>query len=422
MRPRKALEHARLRADGMRLIDPLGRTVLLRGVNFGGRSKLAPFLPFDVETDDATAFEHALGRAVDRLAGWGFDLVRLPFSWEGIEPERGRVDERYLDRIARMIDALWSRGIRVIVDFHQDVYATPFSGDGFPLWTLGSISHGGPRSDDRAWFARYSERGGPVQRAFGRLWRNEDALLDAWRRMWRRVAMRVGRRPGVLGFEPINEPGWGPEHTIERFEREILTPEIERVGRMLIDCAPGALIVQGGCGTDGPSGGTAMERPALMGFVYGAHVYDPRVFGGDPFTRDAAWLRELVRRQIEVARRWGVPMMLAEFGGSSSSIDQLPAIDATYAELDAAVAHAAVWEISFSVDERLSDDLRLTHADGRPKPAMDVVVRGHPRAIDGTILGYEWDASRKTMRVEVDAAGEEVSELWLPREVGRSPR
>ncbi len=147
----------RLHVDGTRLRDELGRQVVLRGVNCGGRSKWAPYAPFDFR--DEGDFTRACARYVDRVASWGVNFVRLPFSWEGVEPERGRTDEAYLARYFELAGRLWSRGLRVLVDFHQDVYATPFGGDGFPLWTLGPVSHGPPRRDleDEEWFVRYTD-------------------------------------------------------------------------------------------------------------------------------------------------------------------------------------------------------------------------------------------------------------------------
>ena len=38
----------RLTTRGDVLIDELGRTVILRGFNIGGRSKMPPFLPFEI--------------------------------------------------------------------------------------------------------------------------------------------------------------------------------------------------------------------------------------------------------------------------------------------------------------------------------------------------------------------------------------
>src|SRR5579863_8060297 len=111
-----SLATGRVHADGTRLRDELGRQVILRGINCGGRSKWAPYAPFTFHGDDD--FPRACGRYVDAVARWGVNLVRLPFSWEGVEPERGRTDEPYLARYFGLADALWARGIRVLVDFH----------------------------------------------------------------------------------------------------------------------------------------------------------------------------------------------------------------------------------------------------------------------------------------------------------------
>ena len=58
------------RADGTRFRDSLGRVVVLRGVDAGGRSKFAPFAPFDYA---AGAYDVALASYMDRAASWGID-------------------------------------------------------------------------------------------------------------------------------------------------------------------------------------------------------------------------------------------------------------------------------------------------------------------------------------------------------------
>src|SRR5581483_5216543 len=67
-----------LAPDGVRLRDGLGRQVVLHGVNAGGRSKLAPYLPFDFGASD---FQAALDAYLDRAASWGLDVFRLPLTW-----------------------------------------------------------------------------------------------------------------------------------------------------------------------------------------------------------------------------------------------------------------------------------------------------------------------------------------------------
>jgi len=89
-----ALATARLTVDGARFRDALGREVLLRGVNAGGRAKLPPFFAFPFAESGvaaqagAPAFDVAVGRYLDRVAAWGLDVIRLPFTWEAAEPTR----------------------------------------------------------------------------------------------------------------------------------------------------------------------------------------------------------------------------------------------------------------------------------------------------------------------------------------------
>src|SRR4051812_47637321 len=79
----------RLRTDGTRLVDSLGRTVVLRGVDAGGRSKFAPFAPFDYPDG---GYQSALDAYLDRAAAWGIDVLRVPFTWAAVEPQPGHDD------------------------------------------------------------------------------------------------------------------------------------------------------------------------------------------------------------------------------------------------------------------------------------------------------------------------------------------
>src|SRR5579871_341231 len=70
------LASSQLVAKGTELRDALGRVVFLRGVDAGGRSKFAPFVPFDFS---ANGFDAALAAYLDRAASWGIDVLRVPF-------------------------------------------------------------------------------------------------------------------------------------------------------------------------------------------------------------------------------------------------------------------------------------------------------------------------------------------------------
>src|SRR6185436_6678274 len=90
---------------------------VLRGLNVAGDSKVPPFRP----VEDVRVF--------DAFASYGVNVVRLLFTWEAFEGTRGSYDESYFEYYLGVIDALHARGIRVIVDFHQDAFSR-FATDG----------------------------------------------------------------------------------------------------------------------------------------------------------------------------------------------------------------------------------------------------------------------------------------------------
>src|SRR5437773_704136 len=84
-----------LTKTGTWLRDAQNRFVLLRGVNFGSRSKLPPFLPVmplgvtQLDAAGVAAFRQelvAVGPQLDLLAQLGFNVVRLVVPWKPIEP------------------------------------------------------------------------------------------------------------------------------------------------------------------------------------------------------------------------------------------------------------------------------------------------------------------------------------------------
>jgi endoglycosylceramidase len=213
-------------AQGRRLEDGSGRQVILRGVNAGGRSKLPPFYPFDPAPD----FETALARYADGIAALGFNVVRLLVIYEAAEPERGRYDEEYLARYDRMVQAFSRRGIRIIVDAHQDIFSRRLCGDGFPDWTLREQDRERKQDADcKLWSLHYFT--GSVEKSFDRFWSDTDRVQESYAEFFGMLARRYAAEPAVIGFEPINEPfpgRWGMLHYSKWYEKQ-LYPLYEKV-------------------------------------------------------------------------------------------------------------------------------------------------------------------------------------------------
>jgi hypothetical protein len=71
---------------------------------------------------------------------YGTNTVRFLISWRMVEPEPGRYDTAYLDRVETMVGWYAKRGYSVMLDMHQDVYSQfgdpPLGGNGAPAWAV----------------------------------------------------------------------------------------------------------------------------------------------------------------------------------------------------------------------------------------------------------------------------------------------
>lgn len=135
--------------QGSRFVDENGRTLILRGVNLGGSSKV-PKIPNGATHIQSNFFDHTrvsfvgrpfpLGEADEhfsRLANWGLTFIRFLVTWEAIEHVGpGIYDQEYLDYLDAVIRKAGEYGLYVFIDPHQDVWSRFSGGDGAPGWTF----------------------------------------------------------------------------------------------------------------------------------------------------------------------------------------------------------------------------------------------------------------------------------------------
>jgi len=178
-------------------VDAAGRQLLLHGVNVGHKSP--PYVSPHTEADYAL------------LPTWGFNCIRLLVLWAGLEPEEGRYDEAYLQRLDERIAWARNHGIHVILDMHQDLYGEGVpGGDGAPKW---ACLHDG--------FPHYKPQGGPwstayytsplVHRVFDNFWNNKAlpsgaGVQERFALAWQHIARRYVNEPAVAGYDILNEP------------------------------------------------------------------------------------------------------------------------------------------------------------------------------------------------------------------------
>jgi hypothetical protein len=141
-----------IRTEGPWFKDELGRTVILRGVNLGGSSKV-PSQPNGATHLRQDFFNHEdvsfVGRPFPleeaeqhfhRLKTWGFTFIRLIVTWEAVEHAGpGRYDQAYLDYLRSIVEIAARYEINVLIDPHQDVWSRFSGGDGAPGWTFKAV-------------------------------------------------------------------------------------------------------------------------------------------------------------------------------------------------------------------------------------------------------------------------------------------
>ena len=267
------------------IADDQGRMVLLHGAIPGGLIDFwshgnppiidtPPYYPIDPSAYDG-------GRCPDNsptmpvpplcegdlssMARLGFNSLRLPLSWSLLEPERGRFNQLYVDRVAQVVDWARARGVYVIIDMHQNAYSRyvgrspdpqPVSGGvqvdlrfntGAPAWatiTDGFLSEV---------FAGNREVNPAVFESNSNFWYNRDGIQDEYIKAVTFLVRQFKDDSTIAGFSVFNEPwlGW---NLPPGFEDLLLFPFYRRV----IDAITGV--------RDGLPCWTGFYMPAVCGY------------------------------------------------------------------------------------------------------------------------------------------------------------
>jgi hypothetical protein len=227
--------------NGIWFRDTQGRFVLFRGVNFASRSKLPPYLPISplqsksITSQELKAELRIIEPEIRRLAELGFNIIRLLVMWKAIEPRLNpNLDqllpegENYLNLVKEIIDMLYSYGLFVIIDFHQDIAHEAYEGDSFPDWALAidefhvkpiplSLSNIKARDWAAGYYLNYLVRN-TLQSFWKNSLKNTEEGLEGYpvrTHLEKTVGQTVkffkdlnngNGHPAILGFSPFNEP------------------------------------------------------------------------------------------------------------------------------------------------------------------------------------------------------------------------
>jgi len=245
-----------LRIKNNHFIDEKGRTVLLRGVNLGGSSKV-PVTPNGATHIKTNFSDHRdvsfVGRPFplkeadehfSRLKHWGFNCLRFLVTWEAIEHSGPReYDKDYLDYFEEILKIAGENEFYVFIDPHQDVWSRMTGGDGAPGWTFEKVGLDYTKfesseascvmqyrydSNDLSKYLPMHWMGNTYRFANGTMWtlffggkdfassciidgkNAQDYFQNHFFDTMKQLALRVKDNSHVLGFNILNEPpeGW----------------------------------------------------------------------------------------------------------------------------------------------------------------------------------------------------------------------
>lgn len=387
--------------------DSHGRVVLLHGVNVV--DKRPPYLP---SVEEFGAADAALIRDL------GFGVVRLGFTWSGLEPGRGLYDSAYLERLEEIVGQLAAFGILVLLDFHQDVMNERWGGEGFPDWAVddGGIPIATGLPD---WSLNVLQPS--LWHAWDGFWANRDGIADSWVAAWEVVAIRLADQPNVLGYDLLNEPWPGSGFASPGIDKRVIQPLYERATDVIQSVDSDAIVFWE------PDLATQLGRRSMLGSTSASnvalsfHVYCPftlygffQATGAYSARACAEWsedrLADAARERDEIGGGW----LMTEFGATSLVAD---------ARLHARLADQAMVGWTWWNWKRLDDptgepDEALIPDDTGPlslAPSTAALERIYPRATSGTPRSLRAEPGGTfEFDYEPDPSISAPSEIWLP--------
>ena len=188
----------RLSISDQMFVEGNGATVILNGINHVVKDPVRGYL----HEDDEQLFK--------QFKKWGFNCIRYGIIWDGLEPEPGVINEKYLREIDKRVKWAADNDIWLILDMHQDLYSRKYS-DGAPLWA--TFDDNLPHVQGDVWSDAYLVSPA-IHRVFDNFWSNKKAcdsigIQDHYVNAWKVVAERYADSSSVAGFDIMNEPFMG---------------------------------------------------------------------------------------------------------------------------------------------------------------------------------------------------------------------
>jgi len=253
------------------------------------------------------------------IAAWGFNSVRIPISWENIEPTAPTLEPngtwihhwntQYLNELDYVAQQFGKSHIGVIFDFAQVDVSGAFQqapektqggeceGWGNPIWLYPSITS--PTTSPELatamcnFFNDKSVVGSSVP-----------APIEAMEAAEQMLAARYANDSAVIGIDMFNEPWFGSSCGSVAQDGALLTSFVTKIGQTIASVNPHLLLIfeepPPGLMPDAPIISTP---PAVANAMYEFHIYTSNWSTAEPY----------VKAFLDNAKSWNVPAWMGEF-------------------------------------------------------------------------------------------------------------
>ena len=419
------------------IYDSEGRFLILRGVNYnvlGDYWQANPSIPTtkNYSPDD-----------IRMMAGYGFNCIRLLFSWSRLEPQRGVYDENYIQSIKTAICDAARYHIYIVLDMHQDAWgkfiATPPDSactypnkgwDGAPEWATLTDNFSTCTADGRR------ESAPAVYHSFQNFWDNTSGIQHACIAAWQHLVQATASYDNVLGYDLINEPSLG--------YKEPSNGETAKMGQYYDALIQAIRSAESASGMEHiiffeqaiqwkgleQLGMPAADFTTEENIVFAPHSYF-EAFGNTPFTIEEGFSflvfgsRNLYSSALFVGE-WGF------FGDPNNDVAKVK----RFAKVeDANFASSTWWQwaqapgdphgMSWDGNNYSTTSLHLIELDqsgnftGNVNDLyLKVLSRTRPNAIVGTPTLLTSDPDNGEMHLEATGTSQGTTEIWIPDRFG----
>ncbi|MGD0637098.1 MAG: cellulase family glycosylhydrolase [Nitrososphaerales archaeon] len=268
------------------------------------------------------------------VAAWGFNSVRIPISWENIEPTSPTLlsngtwvhhwNTAYIDELDSVVKQFGSTHVAVIFDFAQVDLSAAFQqapeqtqggeceGWGNPIWLYPGITSPSTSAEIASAMCSFFNDRSLVGAA-------APAPIEAMEAAEQMLASRYASNPTVIGIDMFNEPWFNSSCGSLTADGDLLTSFYTKMGDAIEAVNPHLLVA-----FEEPPPGLVKSSPiissapAVPNALYEFHIY----------TSDWSTAQPYVKAFLGNARAWGVPLWMGEFDafeagstGSNSTLD-----------------------------------------------------------------------------------------------------